>query len=65
MKKYFSGLSAVGLVLLLVWALIFPLFVIWAVNTLFGFTIAYTFWNWLATIVLMSVFGRSSITVKK
>jgi hypothetical protein len=65
MKKYFSGLSAAGLVLLLVWALIFPLFVIWAANTLFSLGLAYTFWNWLATIVLMSVFGRSSITVKK
>lgn len=65
MKNYFVGLGAVGMVLLLVWALIFPLCVIWAVNTLFGFGLAYTFWNWLAAIVLMSVFGRSSITVKK
>ena len=32
--------------------LCFPLLVIWSVNTLFSLSIAYTFTNWFATIVL-------------
>jgi hypothetical protein len=32
-----------------------PLIVIWALNQLFGFSIDYTFWNWLAVIVLTGV----------
>jgi hypothetical protein len=33
-----------------------PLALIWAVNTLFGLTIAYTFKTWLATVLLAGVF---------
>lgn len=32
-----------------------PLVVIWALNQLFGLSIDYTFWNWLAVIVLAGV----------
>lgn len=31
-----------------------PLLIIWALNQLFAFTIAYTFWNWLAVFILFS-----------
>jgi hypothetical protein len=41
-----------------------PLAAIWAVNTLFGFTIAYTFWNWLAVVVLVALFGKANVNVK-
>jgi hypothetical protein len=41
--------------------LCFPLLVIWSVNTLFGLSIAYSFTNWFATIVL-GIFIRSGIT---
>ncbi len=46
----------VGAVFVLILAAIFmPLAVIWAINTLFSTTIAYTFWNWLAVFVLCGV----------
>jgi hypothetical protein len=46
-------IKIVGLVLLLVVLLaIGPLLTIWALNTLFGLGIAYTFWTWLAVIFL-------------
>ena len=31
-----------------------PLLVLWALNTLFGFGIEYTFWAWLAVVILVS-----------
>jgi hypothetical protein len=42
-----------------------PWVIIWAVNTLFGLGIAYTFWNWLAVLVLTAAFGKTSVSVKK
>lgn len=52
--------------LLIVLVLAGPLFVIWAWNTLFGTVhlIPYTFWTWLATLVL-GVFIRSDVKVKR
>lgn len=47
-------------VLLIVIVLFGPLAVIWALNTLFQLGIDYTFWNWLAVIVL-SVFIQTRI----
>jgi uncharacterized membrane protein len=41
--------------LILVVALLGPLAIIWALNTLFQTGLDYTFWNWLAVVVL-SVF---------
>ena len=52
-------------VFLIVWIALWPLAAIWAVNTLFGFTIAYTFWNWLAVVVLTAFFGKSSVKIQK
>lgn len=47
-------MTSITLFILLVITLVAlgPLAVIWAVNTLFGAGIAYTFWTWLAVIVL-------------
>lgn len=46
-------IKIVGFVVLLVVLLaIGPLLTIWALNTLFGLGIAYTFWTWLAVIFL-------------
>jgi hypothetical protein len=39
-----------------------PLLIIWALNQLFAFTIAYTFWNWLATLIL---FGSLTASCSK
>ena len=56
----------IGIIMfLIVWIILWPLAAIWAVNTLFGFTIAYTFWNWLAVVVLTAFFGKSHVKVEK
>lgn len=49
----------------LAWVFLWPFAVIWALNTLFGFAITYTFWNWLAMFVLVAFFGKSSIKINK
>ena len=51
-----------GLVLLII-AIIWPLFFIWALNTLFGFSIDYTFLNWLACWILILTF-QGAINVR-
>lgn len=49
-------LSQITLIVIAVIALIIvgPLLTIWALNTLFNTAIAYTFWNWLATVVIQA-----------
>lgn len=44
------GILIISAVIIL--ALLYPLAVIWAGNTLFNLGLQYTFWNWLAVIVL-------------
>lgn len=46
-------------------AIFWPLVVIWALNTLFALGIAYTFWTWLAVLVLTLTFGKAHVEVKK
>lgn len=49
----------IGLIIALV--AIGPLALIWALNTLFNAGIAYTFWTWLAALVLsMALTARGS-----
>jgi 1-acyl-sn-glycerol-3-phosphate acyltransferase len=50
---------------LILWVLLWPLAAIWALNTLFGLGIAYTFWNWLAMVVLVAFFGKNTVTNSK
>ena len=50
---------------LILWVVVWPLLAIWALNTLFALGIAYTFWNWMAMIVLVAFFGKASLTVKR
>jgi hypothetical protein len=43
-----------------------PFATIWALNTLFGFTIAYTFWNWVACwVLLLTLHGVPVVKVTK
>ena len=49
-------------VLLIVLFLLSPLATIWAVNTLFGLGIAYTFKTWLAMFLLQSVLAAGKAT---
>lgn len=53
------------IIFLITWIILWPLAAIWAVNTLFGLGIAYTFWNWLAVVVLTAFFGKSTVRVSK
>ena len=66
MLKLFAGLGVVGLVIgIITLGILWPLVVIWAVNTLFSFGIAYTFWNWLAVLILTMTFGKANVSVNK
>jgi hypothetical protein len=63
----FRSLSVVLLgLLILVLVLLGPFFVIWAWNTLFGavYAIAYTFWTWLAVLII-GTFIRSPVKITK
>lgn len=42
-----------------------PLVLLWALNTLFSMGLAYSFLNWLAALVLIGLFGKTNVTVKK
>ena len=42
-----------------------PLDLLWALNTLFGMGLAYSFLNWLAALVLIGLFGKTNVTVNK
>ncbi len=48
-----STMFAIGMLLALIVAILCPLGTIWALNTLFNLQIQYTFWNWLAMVVLI------------
>lgn len=52
----------VALILLVVLAgiILVPALLIWALNTLFPVSIAFTFVNWLAAFVLIGIFSGSS-----
>lgn len=50
-------------VVFLLLAIFVPLVFIWAVSTLFGITIAYTFTNWFAALVLLSIWQAGTTKV--
>lgn len=63
--KVFAGLGVVGAVIaFFILIVLWPLVIVWALNTLFGLGIAYTFWNWLAALVLMLAI-KARVTTKK
>ncbi|MBT9160656.1 MAG: hypothetical protein DDT26_01945 [Dehalococcoidia bacterium] len=43
---------------------VWPFIVIWALNTLFALSIAYTIWSWLAVCVLMIVLATRGVNVQ-
>jgi uncharacterized membrane protein len=63
-QESFKTIIAVGLFLLLVVAILFPLLTIWSLNVLFGLQIAYTFKTWLAAVILI-VTLQAAINIKK
>ena len=42
-----------------------PLVTIWALNTVFGLGIAYTFWTWLGTLWLQGIIGGAVAATKR
>jgi len=59
-------LAILGIFVLAVLAIIFfPLFNIWAINTLFGLVIPWTFKTWLASVLLTSMFTGAAFNQKK
>jgi hypothetical protein len=65
MGTILKGLSGVTLVVAAILLIIlWPFAIIWALNTLFEFGIAYTFWTWLAVLVLTMAFGRAGVDKK-
>lgn len=42
-----------------------PFAVIWALNTLFVLGIPYTFWTWLAMLVVTGTFGKTNVKINK
>jgi len=63
MKELFGSLAIFVLAFLAI--IFFPFVVIWALNTLFALGIAYTFWTWLAMVVVISFFGTTHTKTKK
>jgi len=62
METILKGLSGVTLVIAGILLVIFwPFAIIWALNTLFALGIAYTYWTWLAVLVLTMAFGKTTV----
>lgn len=62
----FTGLGIIaGVILVVALVILGPLAVIWALNTLFGLGIAYTFWTWLAVLVLSGTISSSRVSSTK
>ena len=61
-----KSLGITALFALVIALIIFgPFALIWALNTLFALSIPYTFWTWLASLVISTIFGKSNIKVNK
>jgi hypothetical protein len=57
--------NAIFIIFIIILVILGPLAILWALNTLFPtLALAYSFWNWLAVIVLSGVF-KSNVNVKK
>lgn len=61
-----DAIKILGLIIFLIIVIIAgPLITIWALNTLFpALAIPYTFWTWLATIIVASAV-KTNVNVKK
>lgn len=53
------------LILALIVVVLSPFAFIWALNTLFNFTIAYGFYEWLAGLILLGFLKQSGVKVTK
>jgi hypothetical protein len=60
MKKILTTFGVViAIAIIVAIAVIFPFLFIWAINTLFGLTIAYTLETWSAMVLMQIFFGTT------
>jgi len=59
--------TAAIMFIIILFALVFlvPFAVIWALNTLFALGIPYTFWTWLAMLIVTGTFGKTNVKINK
>ena len=60
-----KALSVTFVIAVFALVVFWPFALIWAVNTLFATAIPYTFWTWLAAMVMMAAFGKTHVKVEK
>ena len=61
-----KSLGIIAFVALAIALVIFgPFALIWALNTLFALSIPYTFWTWLASLVISTIFGKANVKINK
>ena len=60
-----KALGATAIIAMVALVLFWPFAIIWAANTLFGLGIAYTFWTWLAAMIIMVAFGKTHVNIKR
>jgi uncharacterized membrane protein YccF (DUF307 family) len=60
-----QALSVTFVIAVFALVLFWPFALIWAVNTLFATAIPYTFWTWLAAMVMMASFGKTHVKVEQ
>ena len=51
-------------ILIVALIVVFPVAIIWALNTLFGLGIPINFWTWLAVVVLLIAIGSVRVNAK-
>lgn len=59
MRRLFAVMGIIALVIF------WPFVIIWALNTVFSLGIAYTFWTWLAMLVITATFGKANVSYTK
>ena len=61
-----KNIATITLVLTVIAIIVFaPFIIIWALNTLFALGIEYTFWTWLAMLVVTGAFGKTHVKINK
>ena len=53
------------IIILFALVILVPFAVIWALNTLFALGIPYTFWTWLAMLIVTGTFGKTNVKINK
>ncbi len=57
-----NGLAALAIVGVLLLVVVGPILGIWALNTLFGFSIEFTVKNWFAMFIIAGIFSSAKMS---